>query len=179
MQTRTSAKNEISLWNESRSRCEDEISTARLEISHPVFSWNDERLEKKSTTRQIWRARSSLSAQLAPSHEGLNCGEDWIVGGRERTREKERWQSVLSRAKDGARKQDSHPCERGSKSIRGIYRNKAARRCRSTRVGAIMRRMIPLSAADFPISYNVALCGEERRRIQRKDKPRATEEVLD
>lgn len=43
-------------------------------------------------------------------------------------------------------------------------------RCRSTRVGAIMRKMrkILLSAADFPISYNVALCGEEEASKERQ-----------
>lgn len=40
-------KNAISFWHESRSRCEDEILTAKLEISRPIFSRNDEKLERR------------------------------------------------------------------------------------------------------------------------------------
>lgn len=78
-------------------------------------------------------------------------------------KERERWQRIIfrARAKGGRKAGASEYRKFPSILARGPDRSEKRRirlwRCRSTRVCAIMRKMILLSAADFPISYNVAL----------------------
>lgn len=65
-------KNAISFWYKSRFRCEDEILTAKLKISRPIFSRNDgdERLGRRVRLDELTGA-VELSPKLGLSYEGF------------------------------------------------------------------------------------------------------------
>jgi len=130
---------------ESRSRHKDEVSTARLETSRPICERTGEqsscraRLGRRHSRllRRAERARgSNRSGRGAPKRKGTG---------------RRRYPRKASRSRHPppptpARAYQIDPRKRAEDRTRG---------CRSTRAGAILRQMTPLS--DFPISYNVAL----------------------